>query len=92
MEKQRFCRKCLLREMKESEYFQNMYEYIAGLPAEDKVSDEVYEMRLGICKECENLLNGMCRICGCYVEMRASMKVKGCPEVNPLWNAVGKER
>lgn len=84
-EKQRFCRKCLLREMKEDDYFKTMREYIQGLPEEDKVTDEVYEQRLKLCKECENLLNGMCRICGCFVEMRAAMKVKSCPGVEKYW-------
>ncbi|HIS47256.1 MAG TPA: hypothetical protein IAB46_06810 [Candidatus Scybalocola faecigallinarum] len=84
---QRYCKKCLLRDMPEGEYFKNLYEYIAGLPQEDKVSDDVYESRLEQCKRCENLLNGMCRLCGCYVEMRAAMKVRSCPRVPALWTA-----
>lgn len=87
MEKQnqRYCRKCLLREMDEEAYFENMFAYIRNLPEEDKVSDEMYEARLAHCKTCDNLLNGMCRICGCYVEMRAAMKVRSCPGVYPKW-------
>ncbi|MCI6019094.1 MAG: DUF6171 family protein [Clostridiales bacterium] len=27
----------------------------------------------------------MCRICGCFVEMRAAIKVKSCPDVVPKW-------
>lgn len=65
-----------------------MYEYIERLPEEDKVSSEVYEERLGKCKECDHLMNGMCRKCGCYVEMRAVMKVRGCPDVPARWGAV----
>lgn len=74
--------------MSEQEYFRNMYEYIERLPEEDKVSSEVYEERLGKCKECDHLMNGMCRKCGCYVEMRAVMKVRGCPDVPARWGAV----
>lgn len=87
MEKQnqRYCRKCLLREMDEEAYFENMFAYIRNLPKEDKVSDEVYEARLTHCKNCDDLLNGMCRICGCYVEMRAAMKVRSCPGYDPKW-------
>lgn len=66
----RICKKCLLREMDEAGFFQNMYDYIARIPADDKAPEEEYERRLSICKECEKLLSGMCRMCGCYVEMR----------------------
>ncbi|MDY3745248.1 MAG: DUF6171 family protein [Lachnospiraceae bacterium] len=37
------------------------------------------------CRQCDRLLNGMCRICGCFVEMRAAIKVKSCPDVVPKW-------
>lgn len=84
-QKQRYCRKCLLREMDEEEFFQRMDTYIRNLPEEDKVSAEVYEERLAHCKACEHLLNGMCRICGCYVEMRAAMKIRICPDYDPKW-------
>ena len=81
----RICKKCLLRDMDEAGIFQNMYDYIARLDEEDKVPDEEYERRLGKCRECEQLLSGMCRVCGCYVEMRAAMKVRHCPGIHPLW-------
>ena len=48
----RICKKCLLREMDEAGFFQNMYDYIARIPAEDKTPEEEYERRLSICKEC----------------------------------------
>lgn len=85
---QRYCRKCLLREMSEKEYFQNLYTYIANLPEDDKVSEDIYQYRLSICKSCDDLLSGMCRRCGCYVELRAAMKVRGCPHVPAKWNSV----
>ena len=44
-----------------------------------KVSDEEYERRLGICKECEYLWEGTCNKCGCYVELRAATKLSDCP-------------
>lgn len=64
--------------MGEAEAFENMYQYIANLSPEDKVSDEEYEQRLLICRQCSHLLSGMCGKCGCYVEMRAAMKVRHC--------------
>ena len=54
--------------MEEAEAFENMYQYIANLSPEDKVSDEEYEQRLMICRQCSHLLSGMCGKCGCYVE------------------------
>ena len=54
----RICKKCLLREMDEAGFFQNMYDYIARIPADDKAPEEEYERRLSICKECEKLLCG----------------------------------
>ena len=51
----RICKKCLLREMDEAGFFQNMYDYIARIPADDKTPEEEYERRLSICKECEKL-------------------------------------
>lgn len=71
--------------MEEGEYFKNLYDYIQRLPADDKVPEEIYEERLNICKECNNLQNGMCRICGCYVELRAAMKVRDCPGLPARW-------
>ena len=78
----RICKKCLLREMDEAGFFQNMYDYIARIPADDKTPGEEYERRLSICKECEKLLSGMCRMCGCYVEMRAAIALRDCPGKN----------
>ena len=71
--------------MDEGDYFKNLYDYIARLPCEDKVKDEVYEKRLGFCRECGNLQSGMCRVCGCYVELRAAMRVRGCPGIPMRW-------
>ena len=41
-EPRRFCRKCLTREMEQTEYFRTLHEYIANLDADLKVDDEVY--------------------------------------------------
>ena len=81
----RVCKKCLLRDMGEAEAFENMYQYIANLSPEDKVSDEEYEQRLLICRQCSHLLSGMSGKSGCYEEMRAAMKVRHCPDVPGRW-------
>lgn len=81
----RICKKCLLKDMPEGEYFKNMYEYIAGIDPDLKADDTLYEKRLNTCRECDKLLNGMCRICGCFVEMRAAMKKNYCPAPEKYW-------
>ena len=35
--------------------------------------------------ECDNLINGMCKICGCFVEMRAAVKKNYCPDIEKYW-------
>lgn len=77
----RFCKKCLLRDLPEAEYFKTMYEYIANLDPDIKAEPDVYEERLALCRDCEELLSGMCRLCGCYVEMRAAVRKNYCPGV-----------
>ena len=75
-EPRRFCRKCLTREMEQTEYFRTLHEYIEHLDADLKVDNEVYEERLALCKECEKLYQGMCRICGCYVDGHKEKKLE----------------
>ncbi len=76
----RYCKKCLTREMAEAaETFRTLKEYIENLDTDVKAPDKLYEERLGICKECDMLLAGMCRRCGCYVELRAAVGKNSCP-------------
>lgn len=81
----KYCKRCLLKDMPGEEYFESLYLYIQGIDEELKVNDSIYKERLDICKSCDNLLNGMCRICGCFVELRAAMKKNYCPDVNKKW-------
>ena len=57
------CLKCLLREMDQ----------------DIKADGVLYEERLAVCKQCDMLLQGMCRACGCFVELRAVIAVNSCP-------------
>ncbi|WP_306817680.1 DUF6171 family protein [Acetatifactor muris] len=76
----RLCKKCLLRDMEgQEEYFRSLREYIENLDEDRKVSASVYEERLTVCRQCEMLLEGMCRSCGCYVELRAAVAKNSCP-------------
>ena len=58
------CRKCLLREMDQNAYMESLYAYIARLEPEIKADEAVYEERLGICKGCDYLKEGLCGACG----------------------------
>ncbi len=79
IETKRICRKCLTRDMDKDAYFENLHTYIANLDDEIKVEKPLYEERLSLCKECDLLADGMCRACGCYVELRAAIRKNGCP-------------
>ena len=82
---QRICRRCLAKDMPDASYFDNMYEYIRQLDPEIKAEGSLYEERLSLCKECDHLLNGMCRVCGCFVEMRAAIRKNHCPDIHGKW-------
>ena len=73
------CRKCLSREMDQNAYMESLYAYIARLEPEIKADEAVYEERLGICKGCDYLKEGLCGACGCFVELRAVIAKNVCP-------------
>ncbi|MCM1040001.1 MAG: DUF6171 family protein [Ruminococcus sp.] len=75
----RICKKCLIRDMERSEYFENLHNYIENLDEDIKVDGQIYEERLAFCKDCDLLLDGMCRACGCFVELRAALRKNACP-------------
>lgn len=81
----RVCKKCLLSELSQQESFDSIYAYIRSLPAEQKAADAIYRERLIQCKNCDALVNGMCRLCGCFVEVRAVKKGQRCPQSPPRW-------
>ena len=64
------CRKCLTRDMAgQEEYFRSLREYIANLDEDIKAPAALYEDRLSVCKQCELLLDGMCRSCGAELSL-----------------------
>ena len=79
------CKRCLLAEMQDGDLAASIYEYIAAIPAEIKADDALMQKRLGICRRCDNLISGMCRLCGCYVEVRAAKQGQSCPNFDPKW-------
>ncbi len=46
------------------------------------VSKEIYKERLDICRGCEHYfkITGNCKICGCFMRIKASMGIMDCPE------------
>lgn len=78
----RACKRCLVSELDEREAYENMFTYIAQLDEEIKAEPSLYERRLQTCKACSSLQNGVCRVCGCFVEMRAAVTKNTCPSKN----------
>ena len=56
-------------------------ERINALSPDERCNDDVYERRLSLCKNCDNLISGVCMKCGCYVEFRAAFLKQKCPDV-----------
>ncbi len=80
------CKKCLLLEAGESKSYQTVKAYIDNLDDSLKADEKLYHKRLSECKACPELISGMCLKCGCYVEVRAALKDKSCPNTeNRLW-------
>lgn len=80
------CRRCLLEDMTtEKKLYVTVREYLDAVPQNVKTPDAVYRSRLDACRRCQNLQNGMCRLCGCFVEMRAVKDANTCPDTPPHW-------
>lgn len=79
------CRKCLLYSETREEFFRKLDSYIKNLSEDEKVSQDVYDTRLEICGQCPLLTDGMCTLCGCYVELRAAKKIRRCPDTPSRW-------
>lgn len=74
------CKKCLIREIAGQEKtYESIKRMIEDMEPEQRADGAKTESRLGICKACDYLLEGMCRACGCYVELRAAMAEQECP-------------
>ena len=78
------CR-CLLFEAGEKDMARAVAEYVASLDDAIRTPEDVYRARLDICQNCPELMNGTCRLCGCYVETRAAKKGQQCPMVPARW-------
>ena len=68
-----------MRDLKDSKDYVDLTEFIEKFKKEDRACEEIYESRLNICKECDDLVAGTCLKCGCYVELRAAVMRNKCP-------------
>ena len=50
-------------------------------PRVEKVSDDVANIRLGICEECPSLLKvtHQCKECGCFMKLKVKLEAATCP-------------
>ncbi len=80
------CRRCLLEDMpSQAKLAKSVRELIDLMPEENRAAPEVTQRRLDKCRKCDHLLEGMCALCGCYVELRAAKRKMRCPDVPGRW-------
>ena len=79
------CKRCLLSEIGSDDIKKTIDEIILAMPDDKKADCTLYTQRLSICKSCDELTDGMCLKCGCYVELRALQKIRRCPHEDRKW-------
>ena len=80
------CKRCLLLQAAEEDTYRDIQAQSGKIAPEEKAEAELYDKRLAACRECGQLLSGVCMKCGCYVEFRAAFKAMKCPNVkNRKW-------
>lgn len=79
------CRKCLQTGLSDTEYYKSVSAYISNIPDELRTPEDIYAMRLEHCMNCKYLMNGLCRLCGCFVEIRAASINNYCPHSDAYW-------
>lgn len=81
-----FCRRCLLEDMPDQAALaRSIQELIDLLPDALRAEESLRQSRLTACRACEHLTDGMCALCGCYVELRAAKAKMTCPDVPGRW-------
>lgn len=82
------CRRCLLADMESEQPLARLIQsYVDSLLPEQRAGETVYRERLARCSACDRLQNGMCVLCGCYVEARAAKASQRCPDRIDRWRA-----
>ncbi len=66
--------------------YDEIMQYVASIDESEKADEATANKRLNLCKNCDNLISGMCLKCGCYVEVRTRLKNSECPNYdNKKW-------
>ena len=78
------CFRCLLNETDHTLY-ETVQAYIDSLSPNCAPRRRFYRERLSACTCCKNLVNGLCGLCGCFVEARAAKIGSRCPAAAPRW-------
>lgn len=73
------CRRCLLAQTDQADVIAEVRRAIGRLKPSEKADGQEYERRLAFCEACDELIDGCCMKCGCYVELRAALKSGRCP-------------
>lgn len=80
------CKRCLLLEASGKVTYDEIMAQLEKFDQSELVDYAVFEKRISYCKLCDHLISGMCRKCGCYVEIRARLKNASCPDFdNRQW-------
>ncbi len=84
---EKFCLRCYLDGLEAGPEPGAMAEYIARIDPEQRAAEAVYRKRLETCAGCSSRIGGVCRLCGCFVELRAARAFQCCPDVPARWAA-----
>ena len=79
------CTSCRKIGLSDSDYNLLVKNYVAYIDKDIKTPDSLYQERLEICGQCNFLQNGLCRLCGCFVMMRAAKIHNRCPDTPMKW-------
>lgn len=59
--------------------------YLGRMPEEERAEEALLQQRLEVCDGCAYALNGMCRLCGCFLVIRAAGRKSYCPASPRKW-------
>ena len=79
------CKRCLLADMDASGVYVTILRRIEQMPEGQRADAETYRQRLECCRGCDALVNGLCSICGCFIELRAAKAEMHCPHPERFW-------
>ena len=78
------CKRCLL-DQTDQELYLTIHHHITTLDESVRCDGQEYIYRIEECRSCHYLVNGMCSLCGCFVEMRAAVKKNRCADTPEKW-------